>query len=106
MATKPTTIEFIAEQIRDAGSVTFKKMFGEYMVYCNGKPVFLVCDDTLYIKILPETEAVVRDKLTGHPYNGARLHYIIEDLDDAEYLTMIAVILEKITPFPKPKKKV
>ncbi len=31
MATDKEFIEFVCEQIRNAGEVTYKKMFGEYM---------------------------------------------------------------------------
>jgi TfoX/Sxy family transcriptional regulator of competence genes len=36
----PTTNEFITyilENIEDAGVIAFKKMFGEYAVYCDGE---------------------------------------------------------------------
>lgn len=105
MATNLSTVQFLAEQIQPAGLITYKKMFGEYLIYCNGKPVFLICDDTLFIKILPETEKLLRDKNTGYPYDGAKEHYVVEDADDAEYLTSLAVALEKITPLPKPRKR-
>ena len=47
MATDKEFIEFACEQIRNAGEVTYKKMFGEYMAYVNGKPILLVCDNTV-----------------------------------------------------------
>ena len=43
-------IESVCEQIGGAGEITYKKMFGEYGIYCNGKikPLLLkvkkVCD--------------------------------------------------------------
>jgi TfoX/Sxy family transcriptional regulator of competence genes len=43
-------IEFIADQTTDAGTITYRKMFGEYAVYCNGKIVALVCDNQLFVK--------------------------------------------------------
>ena len=50
MATTLDYIEFICEQIRDTGSIRFKKMFGEFMVYVNDKPILLVCNNTVYLK--------------------------------------------------------
>ena len=37
MATDKSFIEFLVDQIADVGLVTFKKMFGEYALYCEGK---------------------------------------------------------------------
>jgi TfoX/Sxy family transcriptional regulator of competence genes len=51
MASKQGTVDFILEQIAAAGTVSAKKMFGEYALYCDGKMVALVCDDQLFVKI-------------------------------------------------------
>lgn len=52
MATSVDYIEFVCGQIRGERVVRYKKMFGEYMVYVNDKPVLLVCDNTVYVKKL------------------------------------------------------
>lgn len=44
MATELSYIQFVTEQLRGE-EATYKKMFGEYMVYVDGKPVFTVCDN-------------------------------------------------------------
>lgn len=105
MATQISTVEFLTEQLSGVQNVFWRKMFGEYMIYVNAKPVFLICDDTLFVKILPETDALLGGGATGYPYNGAKLHYIVEDVDDGELLVKLANELERITPLPKPKKK-
>jgi len=43
-------MEFVMEQIRNAGEVTTKKMFGEYGIYADGKLFGLICDNKLFIK--------------------------------------------------------
>ena len=40
MSTSREFIDYILENIEDAGVVTFRKMFGEYAVYCDGKVIF------------------------------------------------------------------
>ena len=50
MATSSEYIEFVCEKIKDFGAVRSRKMFGEYMVYINDKPIFTVCDNTVYVK--------------------------------------------------------
>ena len=45
MAASLEYVEFVCYRIKGAGDVRFKKMFGEYMVYVDEKPVLLVCDN-------------------------------------------------------------
>ncbi len=104
MATSKEYIEFVCEQILDVGVVRFKKMFGEYMIYVNDKPVLLVCDSTVYVKKLDCLEGVMQKADKGFPYKGAKEHYIL-DVEDTDFSKEIVTILEKVTPIPKPKKK-
>jgi len=104
MATTLDFIEYVCDQINDVGVVRHKKMFGEYMVYVNDKPILLVCDNTVYVKILPCLGGLMSDADKGYPYNGAKEHYIL-DTDNAELLRSVVGILEPITPLPKPRKK-
>mgnify|MGYP003532025288 CR=1 FL=1 len=50
MASNPDLVQYIADQMARAGEVTYKKMFGEYGLYCNGKFFAMVCDDRLLFK--------------------------------------------------------
>jgi TfoX/Sxy family transcriptional regulator of competence genes len=43
-------VEFVVDQIANAGEITYKKMFGEYALYCDGKIMALICDNQLFIK--------------------------------------------------------
>jgi DNA transformation protein len=50
MATNAEFIQYVCDQLRGAGAISFRKMFGEYAVYCNGKVVALVCDNQFFLK--------------------------------------------------------
>ena len=104
MASSLDFVLFVCEQIKSDWNVRYRKMFGSYMVYINDKPILLVCDDTVYVKILPCLDAVMDSASKGYPYNGAKEHYIL-DIEDAELADKVISILEPITPIPKPKKK-
>lgn len=79
-------------------------MFGEYMVYVNDKPVLLVCDNTVYVKKLPEIEELMSGAECGVPYDSAKEHYIL-GIEDRELTAKAVGILERITPVPKNKVK-
>ena len=52
MATSKEYIEYVCGQIKGESNVRYKKMFGDYMVYVDEKPLFLVCDNTVFVKII------------------------------------------------------
>jgi TfoX/Sxy family transcriptional regulator of competence genes len=82
--------------------VMSRKMFGEYMVYVNQKPVILICENTAYIKMLECVKPYFEDGKTGFPYKGAKEHYIL-DIDNKETLGEIIKEVEKATVIPKKK---
>ena len=103
MATSKEYVEFVCDQIQGTGIVRFRKMFGEYMVYVNDKPLLLVCDNQVYVKQLEALKEALRDAAKGFPYQGAKEHYML-DIDDREKSREIVSILERVTPLPAPKK--
>lgn len=103
MATTSDYVEFVYGQIVGAGAVRYKKMFGEYMVYVDDKPILLVCDNTVFVKILPCLKELMADADRGYPYNGAREHYIL-DIEDRNLTMAVIATLLPVTPLPKPKK--
>lgn len=104
MSSTQDFVEYVCEQIRDAGNVRYRKMFGEYMVYVNDKPILLVCDNTVFVKHTDAIADIMIDADEGYPYTGAKLHYVL-DIDDATLSNEVIAILEPITPVPQPKKK-
>ncbi len=104
MATDVGFIEYVAEQLYGTGFVRYRKMFGEYMVYVNDKPVLLVCDSTCYIKMKPEVEDLLKEADTGVPYKGTKEHYIL-DIDNRDLVSAVIAIMEEITPVPKKRAK-
>ena len=51
MASSPEFMQSVAARLEGAGTITYRKMFGEYCVYCDGKLFGCVCDDRLFVKI-------------------------------------------------------
>ena len=104
MATSVDYIEFVCECLNRFGEIRTRKMFGEYMVYADDKPVLLVCDDTVFVKILPELETLMQHAEKGFPYDGAKEHYIL-DIENRDFAREVTELLAKITPLPKKRVK-
>ena len=103
MATDLSYIQFVIEQLRGE-DVTYKKMFGEYMVYVEGKPVFTVCDNTVFVKEVKELEEIMAEADRGFPYDGAKESYIL-DIENAELVEKVVAVLKQVIPLPKKKIK-
>lgn len=104
MASNLEFVQFVCEQIAPCGCVRYRKMFGDYMVYVNDKPLLLLCDNVVYVKMLSVLSEMLSENGIGTPYDGAKPHYIL-DADDSEQLQMVVNLLEPLTALPKRKKK-
>ena len=106
MATRIDTVEFICDQASLGKRLTFRKMFGEYALYLDGKVVALVCDDQLYLKPTPEGLKYLGSVSEAPPYPGARNHYLLSSvIDDPDRLSMALQVTARALPEPRPKAR-
>ena len=97
--------EFRADQMAGAGKIAYKKMFGEYAVYCGGKVVALVCDNQLFVKPTAAGRAFIGAPVEAPAYPGAKNSFLIEDaFEDREWISELIRITARELPAPKPKK--
>lgn len=104
MATSKEFIDYVVAQVSTAGVVETKRMFGEYGLYLDGKCVALVCDDTVFVKILPELSTLMAEAETGFPYPRAKEHYVLS-VEHRQHAIVVLQTLAPLLPFPKPRKK-
>lgn len=104
MATDISFITYVTEQLEGIGKITYRKMFGEYLIYVNDKPVVVVCDNIAYVKKLDCIESKMNNEQVGYPYKGAKEHYIL-DVDNSDFIKSIVTEVEKVTEVPKKKTK-
>lgn len=100
MKTSPDFIDFICEQLKGVGHLRVKKMFGEYIIYVNEKPIIIVCENVAYTKKIEGMEKLFLKADVGYPYKGAKEHYILP-LDDIVLTKKILEEVEKRTPLSK-----
>lgn len=105
MSTEKATITHLTDLLAPAGTVTARAMFGEYGLYVDGKIFALVCDDTLFLKPLPEIAQFLPEAEMAPPYPGAKDHYAVTgDLDTPERVVAAVRLMAELLPAPKPKK--
>lgn len=107
MGTRADTVRFILQKLGQSGRFEARPMFGEYGVYADGRFVGVVCDDQLYVKILPESAALAAVCDQDTPYPGAKPHYLVEEtqLSTLTELASILVAMAAAIPEKKPRAK-
>ena len=89
MASHPDFVAYVVEQLREAGAIRSRKMFGEYGLFCDGIFFAVICDDQLFVKLTPQGEATFPDLPKAPPYAGAKDYLLVEDVDDRDLLTTL-----------------
>ncbi|MEG1196495.1 MAG: TfoX/Sxy family protein [Clostridia bacterium] len=105
MASTEEYVQYVCEQMSGAGTITYKKMFGEYTIYCDKKVLGLICDNQVFIKPTAAADAMMPTAARMPPYEGAKPHIVLDDLDDTAFLTAFIFATCRELPLPKPKKK-
>jgi TfoX/Sxy family transcriptional regulator of competence genes len=106
MASDQKFVDFVVDQIKRAGEITAKKMFGEYGLYSDGKIFGLICDNKLFIKPTKSGREFIGEVVESPPYPGAKPSFLIEDkIEDSQWLSKLVRISLKDLPESKPKNK-
>lgn len=104
MATQQSFVDYVAEQSRLEQRLSFKKMFGEYAVYLDGKVVAFACDNSLFIKPSAQTAHLTAELPQRPPYPGAKDYPVADQLlDEPDELRSLLLATERALPAPKLK---
>ena len=92
MASHPDFVDYVTEQLHQAGVIRSRKMFGEYGLYCDDVFFAVICDDQLFVKVTPQGAAEFPDLPKAPPYKGAKDYIWVEDVEDRERMTELTCI--------------
>jgi len=104
MNSKPQFLNYVCGQLTDAGEITYRKMFGSYGIYMDGKFIALICDDQFYLKPTSIGRTILGSPTEAPPFDGAKNWFLIEDLDNSELFTRLLIASWEELPYQKPKK--
>jgi len=90
-------IEFLVDGIVPECEISYRKMFGNYAMYCHGKTVALVCDNQLFVKITEKGKAFVKNEYEeGFPFPGAKPWMLIENrIENKAWISELFLITEQ-----------
>jgi TfoX/Sxy family transcriptional regulator of competence genes len=104
MASSIDTVQYICDQAGLGRRLAFRKMFGEYALYLDGKVVALICDDQLFLKPTSEGRSYLGKVSEAPPYPGAKNYFLLaSELDDPDRLGMALQVTAGALPEPKPR---
>ncbi len=104
MASDQHFVAFVCEQLRGAGELSSRRMFGEAAVYLGNKVVGLVCDNQLFIKPTAPGRSRLGVPTEAPPFPGASNWFLLSDLDDPEFLAELVRATAAALPEPTVKK--
>lgn len=104
MASHQDFVSYVTEQLREAGTIRSRKMFGEYGLYCDDVFFGVICDDQFFVKVTPQGEAAFPHLPKAPPYEGAKASFLVEDVENREQITKL-VSLTCLVLKSKPSKK-
>ncbi len=105
MASDLSFVEYVMDQLGKECPVTYKKMFGEFGLFNEGKMFGMICDNRLLFKPTEGGRAFIGSVVEAAPYPGAKPIFLIEDqIEDSGWLSELVRITTRELPAPKPRK--
>jgi len=104
MGSSVETVQFICDQAGLGDRITYRKMFGEYALYLDGKVVALVCDNQMFLKPTEAGLGYLGKVSEAPPYPGAKNFYLLSaEIEDADVLKGALLVTARALPEPRPK---
>ena len=104
MATDRDFVDYVFEQAGLGARLTARRMFGEYALYVDGVVVAFCADNSLFLKRVPETIALLDGLPQRELFPGSKPYALADELlDDPERLHDVLLALQRTLPAPKPK---
>ena len=104
MASRVDTVQYVCDQAGLGKRLTYKKMFGEYALYLDGKVVAFICDDQLFLKPTQQAREYLGDVSEAPLFPGSKNYFLLtEEPDDPDRLREALLITARALPEPRPK---
>lgn len=105
MASSQEYLDFIIGQLDTLDNISCRKMMGEYILYFQGKIFGGIYDDRLLVKITNASRRLMVEPTEELPYDGAKPMFLVDDVDNKEFLYQLITEMYEELPIPKVKKK-
>ena len=103
MATSEEFMQYVIGQL-DEVEIIYKKLFGEYGLWCEGNFFGTVEDNQFYVKATKAGKRLMPEAVPVAPHGGRPGMYAVEELDDKSFLAELIRATCAELPAPKPRK--
>ena len=95
--------DFVLDQLSLLSDITSRKMMGEYILYYKGKIFGGIYDNRFLVKPVEAAKKLMPDAPLEVPYPGGKKMFLVEDIDNREFLKelIIAICDELLAPKAK-----
>lgn len=74
-------VEYVVDQIDPELAISYKRMFGEFGLFSDGRFFAVICDDQLFVKPTDAGRTFIGDELVEAPaYPGAKPSFRIDEM--------------------------
>jgi len=80
-------------------------MMGEYIIYYRGKVVGGIYDDRFLVKNTKAAMEMMPEAVLELPYGGAKEMFLVDDIENKEFLRKLLETMYDELPAPKKKKE-
>ncbi|KAA8674523.1 TfoX/Sxy family protein [Clostridium sp. HV4-5-A1G] len=105
MASSQEYLDFIIGQLDILNNISYRRMMGEYILYFQGKVFGGIYDDRFLVKITNASKRLMIKPIEELPYDDAKPMFLVEDVDNKEFLYQLITGIYKELPTLKVKKK-
>ena len=104
MASSKEYLDFILDQLSSLSDITYRAMMGEYIIYYCGKIIGGIYDDRFLVKQTKAAKELMPGAPLELPYEGAKEMYLVEEVENREFLRKLLDAMYEELPAPKKKK--
>ena len=104
MASSKEYLDFILDQLSGLDEISYRAMMGEYIIYYRGKIIGGIYDDRFLVKPTKSAREKMPDADLELPYEGAKEMFLVDNVENRDFLRDLLEAMYKELPAPKKKK--
>ena len=86
MSSSKEYLDYILEQLSEAGDISYRAMMGEFIIYYRGKSIGGIYDDRFLVKPAEAVSRMMPDAQQELPYEGANEMLLVDEVEDKAFL--------------------
>ncbi len=104
MSSSKEYLNYILEQLSEAGDISYRAMMGEYILYYRGKIIGGIYDDRFLVKPVEAARRMMPDAQQEMPYEGAKEMLLVDEVEDKAFLKALLEAMYEELPERKKGK--